>query len=107
MVCAMVSVQPFTCPVSDTEDTIRKEGIFQTMLNIGSFTIERSKFKHGVFIVFLVLKVEIFKLEIWSVCQEGLKPWTFTSTVYHAYQPDESHEHRTPNSCPKGEGKVK
>ncbi len=33
MVCAMVSVQPFTCPVSDTEETIRKEGSFQVSFN--------------------------------------------------------------------------
>jgi hypothetical protein len=32
MVCAMVSIQPFTCPVSDTEETIRIEGSFQVLI---------------------------------------------------------------------------
>ena len=34
------------------------------MLNVASFTIERSKYEAGVFIVFVVLKVVVFDLVV-------------------------------------------
>lgn len=54
-ICAIVSVQPFNCPVSDIEETIRNEGSFQTMLKIASFNIERNEYGDGVYVVFAVL----------------------------------------------------
>ena len=54
-VCAVVSVQPFSCPVSDTEATIRDEGSFQTTLSVASFVVDpESKRRKGVFVVFVV-----------------------------------------------------
>ena len=57
-VCAIVSVQPFTCPVSDVEETVRNEGSFQTMLQVASFNIKRKKYDLGAYVVFLVLEVD-------------------------------------------------
>ncbi len=60
-VCAFVSVQPVSCPVSDTEAEIRGSshgGSFQSMLNIASFNI--NKFSgEGLYVVFVVLEEDI------------------------------------------------
>ena len=53
-ICALVSVQPMTCPVSDTESNIRQEGAFQSMLGIASFVFDHKGEENGVFVVFVV-----------------------------------------------------
>ena len=57
-VCAIVSVQPPGCPVSDTEDVVRNEGSFQSMLSVASFNFDMADYAaggyEGVYVVFLV-----------------------------------------------------
>ena len=57
-VCALVSVQPTNCPVSDTEVNIEREGAFQSMLEIASFVFDRKGGHDGVFVVFVVTENE-------------------------------------------------
>ncbi len=75
-VCAIVSVQPHNCPVSDLEETVRNEGSFQTMLKIASFNIERKLYGSGVYIVFLVLSDD-------SLCGNYNRPSASRSKNFH------------------------
>lgn len=53
-VCALISIQPYLCPVLDTERTVRFRGSYQSMLEISSFIIDPDDYEHGVFIVFII-----------------------------------------------------
>jgi hypothetical protein len=49
------------------------------MLNVASFTIERSKYEAGVFIVFVVLKVVVCDINVVVVADLMLYNFTLTS----------------------------
>ncbi|XP_059098452.1 SID1 transmembrane family member 1-like [Tigriopus californicus] len=53
-VCALISIQPYLCPVLDMERTVRFRGSYQSMLEISSFIIDPDEYEHGVFIVFII-----------------------------------------------------
>ncbi len=55
-VCAITSLQPFQCPVSDLEETVRQDtdGSYQTMLQKSAFNVDRRKFGDGALVVFIV-----------------------------------------------------
>ena len=40
-VCALISIQPFTCPVLDTEETVRSRGSYQTISHLAAFNFKR------------------------------------------------------------------
>ncbi len=59
-VCALTSLQPFDCPVSDLEDTVRQDttGSYQTMLERSAFNVDRRKFGDGALVVFVVTSTD-------------------------------------------------
>ena len=60
-VCALVSIQEFSCPFYDTIESIRSKGNYQTMLQSATFNYDWSLKKHsdydggGVYIILMVL----------------------------------------------------
>ena len=60
-ICALVSIQEFSCPFYDTINSIRSKGNFQTMLRSATFNYDWSIKKHsnydghGAYIILLVL----------------------------------------------------
>ncbi|TRY74666.1 hypothetical protein TCAL_00719 [Tigriopus californicus] len=45
-VCALISIQPYLCPVLDMERTVRFRGSYQSMLEISSFIIDPDEYEH-------------------------------------------------------------
>ena len=66
-VCGLISVQAAKCPISLVEDNMASLGSWQTMLNLGAYTIQASDYSDGFFIAFLTLKDD-------STCGSSLMP---------------------------------
>ena len=61
-VCALVSIQEFSCPFYDTINSIRSKGNYQTMLRSATFNYDWSTYRHseyarqGAYIILMVLQ---------------------------------------------------
>nr|XP_032525859.1 uncharacterized protein LOC116776710 [Danaus plexippus plexippus] len=53
-VCAVVSIQNFSCPVFDNERDILYDGFYLTMTRRGGITLTQDSFPYGFYIVFIV-----------------------------------------------------
>ncbi|CAB3233590.1 unnamed protein product [Arctia plantaginis] len=53
-ICAVVSIQNFSCPVFDNERDILYDGYYLTMTRRGGITLTQDTFPHGFYIVFIV-----------------------------------------------------
>eukprot|EP00095_Tigriopus_kingsejongensis_P005827 snap_masked-scaffold425_size175135-processed-gene-0.10 protein:Tk05827 transcript:snap_masked-scaffold425_size175135-processed-gene-0.10-mRNA-1 annotation:"sid1 transmembrane family member 1" len=79
-VCAIVSVQPFLCPILDQETTVRFRGSYQTMLEMSSFFIDRDDYEEGLFIVFLIPESEDLCGEPAPFPSQRVKSFSYTIT---------------------------
>lgn len=53
-VCAIVSIQNYTCPVFDNEREILYDGYYLTMMRRGGITLNQNMYPDGFYIVFIV-----------------------------------------------------
>ena len=65
-ICALISIQEFTCPVFDTINNVRTHGTYQTMLQSAAFNYDWPIYHHpneneghGAYIIFMVLEDDL------------------------------------------------
>ena len=68
-VCAVVSIQPFSCPIFEEFGGLAymKDVYFQTMLKSATFTIRKNDYPHGFFLVIKVIEDDACKKVISDV----------------------------------------
>ena len=44
-VCGLISIQPYTCPVLDMEETVRSRGAYQTISRLAAFNFQRKTYE--------------------------------------------------------------
>ncbi|CAH0712812.1 unnamed protein product, partial [Brenthis ino] len=83
-ICAVISIQNFSCPVFDNERDILYDGYYLTMTRSGGITLTQDTFPLGFYIVFIVKTSD-------EVCTGSIGSNTTLPKMAHYFGWEESH----------------